>query len=339
MKSHPKRKNLYQRKIIPAMIAACGLAATLPGPGLAELADLSDVPLANSPSDAVLPNLMYILDDSGSMMWDYMPDNIFNGPGAGAGNKNNCKTVSNCSAGGCTTNVLATPCTDGNTPSDWGEAPYYSAQFNQIYYNPDVEYAAGVNSSGVTLGNANPAAAWADAYLNTGTTRNLKTTYPEIYYCTVSSASAGQLADAAVCRRNGKNNIPASPNNYFLYWKNDVASGGYPAGSSTGNGFRNRAVRNTGNPYYFKIAAHEYCSDENLINCALANADGTAPTGFTIPAPVRYCSGTANAASTAFHDLAASVFPQRFYRVKSAAAAAGGPGITTQPVSQTVAAG
>ncbi len=218
MKPHPKRKHLYQRKIIPAMIAACGLAATLPGPGLAELASLSDVPLANSPSDAVLPNLMYILDDSGSMMWDYMPDNIYNGPGAGAGNKNNCKTLSNCSAGGCTANVLATPCTDGNTPSDWGEAPYYSPQFNQIYYNPDVEYAAGVNSTGTTLGNADPAAAWADAYLDTATTKNLKTTYPEIYYCTVNSPSAAQLTDTAVCRRNGKNNtLLASPNNYFLY--------------------------------------------------------------------------------------------------------------------------
>ncbi len=310
MKAHPKRKNLYQRKIIPAMIAACGLAATLPGPGLAELASLSDVPLANSPSDAVLPNLMYILDDSGSMMWDYMPDNIHSGPGAGSGTKNNCKTAT-CSAGGCTANIVATPCMSGSTPSDWGEAPYYSAQFNQIYYNPDIEYAAGVNSTGVTLGNANPAAAWNDAFLDTATIKNLKTTYPELYYCTVTNPSAAQLVDTAVCRLNGKNNIPASPNNYFLYWNNDIASGGYPAGSSTGNGFRNRVVKNTGNPYYFRIAAHEYCSDENLINCALANADGTAPSGFTIPAPVRYCSGAANAASlAAVSDAANSLTPK-----------------------------
>ncbi len=298
MKSHPKRSMVYKRKVIPAMIAACGLAASLTGPGLAELADLADVPLANSPSDAVLPNLMYILDDSGSMMWDYMPDNIYSGPGAGGGTRNNCKTLTSCGTAGCTVNVAATPCMDGSTPSDWGEAPYYSAQFNQVYYNPDIEYTAGVNSSGITLGNIDPAAAYLDAYLNTST-RNLKTNTRDIYYCTVPSPSTSQFNDSAICRRNGINNIPAAPNNYFLYWKNDVANGGYPAGSSTGNGFQYRVVRNTGNPYYFRIAAHEYCSDENLVNCALANADGSAPTGFTFPAPVRYCASTTDAASTA----------------------------------------
>ena len=36
--------------------------------------DLSSVPLVTSSTSAVLPNLMFILDDSGSMDWDYMPD-------------------------------------------------------------------------------------------------------------------------------------------------------------------------------------------------------------------------------------------------------------------------
>jgi type IV pilus assembly protein PilY1 len=47
-----------------AVVATCLLSARHAG---AELADLATVPLANSPSDAVLPNLMYVLDDSGSM--------------------------------------------------------------------------------------------------------------------------------------------------------------------------------------------------------------------------------------------------------------------------------
>jgi type IV pilus assembly protein PilY1 len=53
------------------VVALClGLPAT------AEIADISPVPLANSPSDAVKPNLMYILDDSGSMAYRYMPDQV-----------------------------------------------------------------------------------------------------------------------------------------------------------------------------------------------------------------------------------------------------------------------
>lgn len=297
-----KRENVFKPKAIPAMIAALGLAATLPGLGLAELADLSDVPLANAPETAVLPNLMYILDDSGSMMWDYMPDNILSGPGAGSGTRLNCKTLTNCTGGACTVNVAGSACADGSTPSDWGEPPYYSAQFNQIYYNPDISYDPGVDSTGTTLGSIDPADAPNDAYLDTATRRNVKTGYPEIYYCTTNSPSSAQLADSAVCRRNGVDNV-ASASDYFLYFSNNLAAagakGGYPAGSSNANAFRSRVVRNTSHPYYFKITPNEYCSDENLINCSLANADGTAPAGFPFPAPVRYCTGTVNASSLA----------------------------------------
>ncbi|MFM9968984.1 MAG: PilC/PilY family type IV pilus protein [Burkholderiales bacterium] len=40
----------------------------------AQTADLSSVPLVTSSTSSVLPNLVFILDDSGSMDWDYMPD-------------------------------------------------------------------------------------------------------------------------------------------------------------------------------------------------------------------------------------------------------------------------
>ncbi|QJR12631.1 hypothetical protein DSM104443_03722 [Usitatibacter rugosus] len=42
----------------------------------AQVAQLADVPLAQAPSTSVLPNLMYILDDSGSMGYNYMPDQV-----------------------------------------------------------------------------------------------------------------------------------------------------------------------------------------------------------------------------------------------------------------------
>jgi type IV pilus assembly protein PilY1 len=296
---------VFRRKVIPAMIAACGLAASVPGPGIAEVADLADVPLANAPDTAVLPNLMYILDDSGSMMWDYMPDYIHSGPGAGSGTKEHCKTLTNCSSAGCTVNIAGTACSQGTSPSDWGEAPYYSPRFNQIYYNPDIAYDPAVNSVGTSLGNINPAMAWKDFYLDQSTANaiTLQNQYPDIYYCVTSAPNASALATTTMCVRNGRDNIAASPNDYFLYWSNSIAAGGprggYPSGSSTGNAFQHRVVQNTGNPYYFKIAAHEYCSDENLTVCQLATSAGASPGGaFTIPAPVRFCSLKADAAST-----------------------------------------
>jgi type IV pilus assembly protein PilY1 len=51
-------------------------AALAPFGASAQIAQLADVPLAQAPATAVLPNLMYILDDSGSMNYNYMPDHI-----------------------------------------------------------------------------------------------------------------------------------------------------------------------------------------------------------------------------------------------------------------------
>ena len=65
------------RRILAAAFAAAAVGLVPARPALAEIADVAQVPLANSPSDAVLPNLMYVLDDSGSMAWNYMPDHIF----------------------------------------------------------------------------------------------------------------------------------------------------------------------------------------------------------------------------------------------------------------------
>lgn len=42
--------------------------------------DISNAPLVTSPNASVLPNIMYILDDSGSMGWDYLPDWVNDNP-------------------------------------------------------------------------------------------------------------------------------------------------------------------------------------------------------------------------------------------------------------------
>src|SRR5471032_2633828 len=114
-----KKSNL--RTTLAAMSAACGLLLGVPGPARAQLADISNVPLPNVPSASVLPNLMYVLDDSGSMAWDYMPDNVFN---LTTGQSlNNCKTASSIAA-----NIAAVQCASGAT-SVWGEPPYYATTF------------------------------------------------------------------------------------------------------------------------------------------------------------------------------------------------------------------
>lgn len=328
MKSNDQTRSI--RKVFGALVAALGLALSPMLPVQAEVADLSDVPLANSPSDTVRPNLMYILDDSGSMLWDYMPDNVQKTTTGYTAN--NCKT---CTSSSCT--IDGDQCALGNSGStdgataDWGEPPYFSAQFNQIYYNPDITYSPGLTSAGASLGNISALAAPKDKYFAIGynfaitgapatapnvyvcniasptatnlgqsskcqAAKNLTTTYPEIYYCNTSTPAAADLTDTTKCKRNGINNVSGG---YFNYFSNDPTSGGYPIQTGTAStSFNNRIVRNTGNPYYFKITPNEYCSDSNLTLCQLANADGSAPSGFTIPANVRYCKTTTDSSAT-----------------------------------------
>lgn len=101
------------------------LALVLPialNPALATDTKLADVPLANAATVSVLPNIYFILDDSGSMDWDYMPDYV---------NDSYCRGVdqylTNCNA---------------------GDPPFYLSAFNRVYYNPLITYNPPVNADG-----------------------------------------------------------------------------------------------------------------------------------------------------------------------------------------------
>jgi type IV pilus assembly protein PilY1 len=50
------------------------LAAMLPAIGYAGQTDIASAPLFTTTTSAVKPNVMFVLDDSGSMAWDFMPD-------------------------------------------------------------------------------------------------------------------------------------------------------------------------------------------------------------------------------------------------------------------------
>jgi len=50
----------------------------LAGAAMAGPADISNVPPSTLTSSNVRSNLMFVLDDSGSMAWDYLPDSVGN---------------------------------------------------------------------------------------------------------------------------------------------------------------------------------------------------------------------------------------------------------------------
>ncbi|HSE00752.1 MAG TPA: PilC/PilY family type IV pilus protein [Burkholderiales bacterium] len=249
---------------------AAALAAILGAkPGLtgAAQADLAQAPLGTSASATVLPNLMFILDNSTSMRSDNMPDEV--------DEVNACKT---CGSSSC--DVVGTTCKRA-------DAPYFAGEFNSLYYNPQVTYAPAVDSTGASLGSADPTAAKDDPYLGGGT-KNLTNTYREMYFCTSSSPSSSDLTDTSKCRRNGIN----MPGSSFTFNNTSTdGSGGYPT-----TGFRNAVTKDITNPYFFVISPREHCTDDTLVNCVAS----TVPTATNpVPAPVRYCKTAAFAADPA----------------------------------------
>ncbi len=108
---------------------ACFAAGS--GPGLAALTDISNVPLASTVSAQVKPNIMFVLDDSGSMGWTHMPDSV---------------------------------------ETDALRVGYKNYRCNTVYYNPAVTYAAPKNADGTSFANSSFTAARINGYSGTSTT-------------------------------------------------------------------------------------------------------------------------------------------------------------------------
>ncbi|MEW5890655.1 MAG: PilC/PilY family type IV pilus protein [Pseudomonadota bacterium] len=93
-------------------LVALGLAAS--ATAWAASVDLADKPLASGTSGEVKPNVMLILDDSGSMGWTHLPDHV------------------------------------RDLRTKYG---YKSAQCNGMYYNPNVSYAPPLKADGTSYPN------------------------------------------------------------------------------------------------------------------------------------------------------------------------------------------
>src|SRR5258706_8561503 len=112
-----------------ALALGMGLAVTTAN---AALTDIAPAPMANTSSAIVKPNLMFVLDDSGSMNWDFMPDAL--GGGVAPGAEPLCKG----------TGSSLVECTEGSDPVR------ASGTTNGIYYNPAITYTPAVKYDGTS---------------------------------------------------------------------------------------------------------------------------------------------------------------------------------------------
>ncbi len=244
-----------------------GLFAISIGSANAALTDLGDAPLVSATTGDVLPNLMYILDNSGSMSWNYMPDYV--------NDANKCKSNTSTSL---TVTAFSSSC-------GYGDPPYNTTDFNTVYYNPDITYTPAVNSDGsprTSMTSANTAGWTAvpiDAFgvystSNASLVPNAGFTsgFPDKVWCNKTSGiTTADLYDPLVCKKNSQYIYPSTVSgNQALSFNQSATAYGYP--------------------FYYTVSAGKYCTNKNFTNCI----DSLTPTAtHTFPAKLLWCNSSA----------------------------------------------
>ena len=245
------------------------------GQAQAAVTDISNNPLSTASGTVVRPNVMFVLDDSGSMKWNYMPDYV--------NTSNKCRT-GNSGRGTASCSGLGTN-TGGGALEDGGAPPVFNYQMNSVYYNPNVLYTPPVNPCDISQTlpsmNGTNSSGWksvriyghqinATTCAQESASTNILSQYPELYYCNGNSRTD--------CKRNGKDLRDPGTDAY------DNGNGDYDWPYRV-NGVSYTTARTVdSNPHYYIIDPLEYCTDSTLVDCR-AERDSA----YNVPAYIRYC--------------------------------------------------
>lgn len=246
------------------------LALCVSVPAQAASIALATAPLANSTTTTVLPNLMFILDSSSSMGWDHLPDWVSSGL---------CKNTTG-------VNNYNRSCESNPAPAP----PFYSPNFNGIYYNPAIRYTPPVDGAG----NSYPSqTTWTNVRDNAFSTNNASTNlvanYPDVEWCTNDNYTD--------CLRNGNYLLPTTTDaaraingKYYNFPRVATASGtaNVAIGTPTVPSVESRTL----GPHYYLIEPGEWCDSEKLTNCQTTQGGA-----FVYPARLRWCNNATNAAA------------------------------------------
>ncbi len=147
---------LFRQRLLP--LAGCLLL--LWQPAQSGNLSISNVPLGTGSGISVKPNMVFILDDSGSMGWDYMPDYVDDDEMCPDSNNNG------------TTNACVV-----------GDPPYSAAGFNTVYYNPAIRYRPPKNSDGTEWANASTTTPRKEPFTSSDTSTKTLTSYQNTAWC------------------------------------------------------------------------------------------------------------------------------------------------------------
>jgi type IV pilus assembly protein PilY1 len=243
-------------------------------PAFAAVTDISNVPLSSG-TTSVTPNVMFILDDSGSMERDFLPDYVH-------------------SDGNTTTAKGSLRRSDGSQVCEKGDPCYYAGGgngFNGVWYDPNVNYKPGLQYNAATVQPAtlSTTSLPPDAYLG-GTNVNLTngTVNRDRVFCNSND----------ICKRNGADNsgnILASGGidaDTQLTGTFTMAAGQFPYRSHKSNSSTERFglpetmtavanwTRSSTTVTFTTVAAHGFVAGDRIFvsNTGNSNIDGTSRT-------------------------------------------------------------
>lgn len=301
MYTHPQTSRYSRRAFRARMLLWAALISTLPMLSSTSNAGsvlFPTIPLATSAGTAH-PNLMFMLDDSFSMSWDFLPDNIHNTATVFTYNSTPTfsGTFASCFDTGDSVYGPSTTILDNPLPCLVGDPPYMSPDINRVYYDPSVYYAPPLRADGTRYSDqTNAAAVETDPYGRqqfdqrgvSRTTIDITTQYPDRAWCT----GPADPATGSSCVINGSSSLTTT-----AYQYPDAI---YGSGLDTLNLEKYR----TGSPYYYQMLPTRYCESEDLRDVWSDGTpghcvDATAPTGvYVFPALVQWCRYTGTSGTT-----------------------------------------
>lgn len=269
-----------------------------------------NAPIETKGSLGAKPNILFTLDDSGSMGWDYLPNYV--------------------------PSYDRTDVTNGDTRLS--NAP----KFNELYYNPEVVYPRPVDSLGNLYPNQSITSTMTNVFENPSTTSNLLDIFEynkEITTLRTPAGAASMVCNVVFDRKSGNDEIKITCPNALPATNDDKAPNGYlkisgATGSNSGynsnyeilnyeRDYYNSKVayidtpsisadkslnsltvswswedayvtetQTINAPYYYDISIKEYCSGDG-VNCQSSSSTST-PVAFS----VRWCKSTTDATST-----------------------------------------
>ncbi|MFT3758056.1 hypothetical protein [Thauera sp.] len=264
-------------------LASVAAGLIMPQMAMADVVDLARTPLTNAATTEVKPNLMFILDDSGSMDWEFMPDLVTDGSyckgTSSAGTNYRCCREATGTQGG-TARGDGEACQPTSLTAHRGMPPFYASGFNKSYYDPTVTYRPPQTYDGneaTDYGGTDSVPL--DGYgIQRTDTLNLTGNYPDVEWCTDSGYSD--------CLRNGDYILPGVVGGKSYTWLRAARATGGTARFAVGPVDSPSIEQRPTGPFYYVMLPAEYCTDNNLVDCVEAGA----PTAtHRVPAKLRWC--------------------------------------------------